>query len=458
MKTYLIARNVVNLPDIDKFLISITLGNNVQKQEIKTWINKSLKDYIKNDLDTIKPVITFKKNDPDWLKDGVKNGTALKVSFNRGFRNQIAHILDYFNSLPDTELSKITRLKFDIALGKSKEWMQELHEKASIEEDFEGITTVRAYKEGYSWVRVESAKALNREGKLMKHCVGSYASKVASQQCVIYSLRDPNNKPHCTVEIIKHTINQIKGVANGAIKEKYIKYCKNFIEKPIEGEIYRKIRDLSNIGLLDQDGIWYNIYNLPENFVVNKWLHLGGASFKTLAKNLTIKGNLWLNNAKFKYLPDNLTVEGTLDLDGSTLKELPKNLIVKRHLILNNRIAELPEDLIVKGELRANKKLLYSTIPHNVNKVKFKLVNGIDNGPKSGRRRTPDVWGEFVNGELKKSKSFYDDEDEEYLYGPVEIDEHEIELQEMLEEEQRMERLEREEQRRIDREAFVEGY
>lgn len=458
----LIARNIVNLQDIDTFISFIILDQNIQKQEIKIWLNKSLKDYIKNELQTVKPVTTVKKNDPEWLKKSVEDGTALKVNFNRGFKNQIFHIIDYFNSLPPVELTKIVKIPFKIAIDKSKEWLQQLHEQSSIEEDFEGIETVRSYKEGYSWVRVESGKALNREGKLMRHCVGSYAAKVSSKQCVIYSLRDPNNKPHCTVEIIKNTVNQIKGFANGPIVEKYIKFVKDFIEKPIDGEGYRKVRELlSNLGLLNQDGIWYNIFNLPNNFTVNRSLYLKNTKFKTLAENLTINGNLVLRSSNVKFLPENLTVEKTLDIEYSTLKELPKNLHVKRHLILNSRIAELPKDLIVEGELRANKKLLYSTIPLGVNKVKFKLRNEERRG--KGNYGSPAVWGEFENGELKKTKSRYSEEEDIYLYDNaeekrIEREEVERETREMIEDRERIERDERNEQRQMHREVMDYGY
>lgn len=52
----------------------------------------------------------------------------------------------------------------------------------------------------WAWVRVGSKAALAREGSMMKHCVGSYADKVAQEKVIIWSLRDPAGKPWVTVE------------------------------------------------------------------------------------------------------------------------------------------------------------------------------------------------------------------------------------------------------------------
>jgi hypothetical protein len=57
----------------------------------------------------------------------------------------------------------------------------------------------------------------------MSHCVASYYGR----DTVIYSLRDSNNNPHCTIE----DGNQIKGKGNGSVDPKYIDYVVKFLEK-----------------------------------------------------------------------------------------------------------------------------------------------------------------------------------------------------------------------------------
>ena len=76
----------------------------------------------------------------------------------------------------------------------------------------------------FKWVMVFSQKALEREGKLMSHCVGSYCDLVKSGHSKIYSLRDKKNEPHCTVEVSGKSIIQMQGKGNGSVDKKYVKY------------------------------------------------------------------------------------------------------------------------------------------------------------------------------------------------------------------------------------------
>ena len=69
---------------------------------------------------------------------------------------------------------------------------------------------------GWRWVEVASADALDREGSMMRHCVGSYAEDVASGRKRIYSLRDPSNTPKLTIEAKGSVLVQIKAFANAS--------------------------------------------------------------------------------------------------------------------------------------------------------------------------------------------------------------------------------------------------
>ena len=57
----------------------------------------------------------------------------------------------------------------------------------------------------------------------MRHCVASYYGNSA----VIYSLRDAENMPHCTME----KGSQVKGKGNGSIHPKYVGYIVAFLEE-----------------------------------------------------------------------------------------------------------------------------------------------------------------------------------------------------------------------------------
>lgn len=77
MRTLITARNIVNTQEVDEFLKEKI--KNIEQQEIRSWVLKNLKTYIKNDLESVSKVTKYKSTDPDWLKRSVEEGTALKV-------------------------------------------------------------------------------------------------------------------------------------------------------------------------------------------------------------------------------------------------------------------------------------------------------------------------------------------------------------------------------------------
>lgn len=63
------------------------------------------------------------------------------------------------------------------------------------------------------------------------HCVGGYDQKVKSGESRIFTLRDPNNKPHVTIEMNKAgDIVQIKGNSNSRVKPEYRDYIKDYFK------------------------------------------------------------------------------------------------------------------------------------------------------------------------------------------------------------------------------------
>lgn len=74
------------------------------------------------------------------------------------------------------------------------------HDSFTPEEDDDYVTDDEIemdFDDGWYIVRLkpENAKA---EGNLMGHCVGGYEADIANGSKIVYSLRDPNNRPHVT--------------------------------------------------------------------------------------------------------------------------------------------------------------------------------------------------------------------------------------------------------------------
>jgi hypothetical protein len=87
--------------------------------------------------------------------------------------------------------------------------------------------------QGWTIQKVMSENDLLTEGSTdnMNHCVGDYPEEVAAGYMIIYSLRDPKNNPHATMETDDfHNVRQIKGKGNSIPKKEYQIMIKEWIE------------------------------------------------------------------------------------------------------------------------------------------------------------------------------------------------------------------------------------
>ena len=314
-KYLIVARNVVNQEDIDKFLKSFE----PQEERITKWLKSNLRNYILNDLDLHD--YHKKAGEPSWVDKARERGDKLfEFKESQQFKTDVAHVLDFFKSEDSPKI--LERVTFPDAKKAAEKWTQKLTRKASNEEDESGVIEVRKYPSNFRWVELTSKKALEREGKLMSHCVGNYFERVNSGNVRIFSLRDNQNRPHTTIELAKNKIEQIKGFANQGVKEEYVKYVKDFLEKKPKGIKFEKVEDLLNIGILDIDGTWYDIYRLPKNLTIKRNLDLSGTQIKELPSDLKVGGGLYLSGTQIKELPSDLKVGGGLYLSGTQIKEM----------------------------------------------------------------------------------------------------------------------------------------
>lgn len=153
----------------------------------------------------------------EWIRGPLaaffKKGNELDVT-------QVEHILDYLGS--DRAPRRLRRMSVAQAMEAADKWTAALQKKgAHIIENAGDTETVLTFKDGSRLARLIGKAAFEREGFLMKHCVGSYAGRT---DVCIYSLRDKNNQPHATFEVNRtHTeATQVKGKGNGSIQPKYV--------------------------------------------------------------------------------------------------------------------------------------------------------------------------------------------------------------------------------------------
>ncbi len=147
--------------------------------------------------------------------------TVLKNELKRETKTteEVEHILDYMVQCN----KKVERMSYKDAKKLADAWTKTQQKKGNgIVEKSEDTEVVLDFKDGFKIVRLIGENAYKREGFLMSHCVGGYYGNGKE----IYSLRDKDNMPHCTME----KDQQIKGKGNGDISPKYITYVVKFLE------------------------------------------------------------------------------------------------------------------------------------------------------------------------------------------------------------------------------------
>lgn len=138
---------------------------------------------------------------PAWL-DKLPPDTPLydmkPSSFHDAMQDNIGRLFDYFNTLRPEQ---INNLSVPDAFRNSEAWHAQLAKKMTDDPVAAGGAELhKEYPDKFKWLKLNSDEALDAEGKMMGHCVGSYCDQVNSGNSQIYSLRDPQGRSHVTIE------------------------------------------------------------------------------------------------------------------------------------------------------------------------------------------------------------------------------------------------------------------
>ena len=229
---------------------------------------------------------------------------------------------------------------------------------------------------GWRWVRVLTPEGLDYEGNAMGHCVGQGGYDDGN---TIFSLRDPNNLPHCTVEWNEagRVVKQVQGRANQSVVERYHGAVGAFLKglKP------KTVKSAHNFGHFMNDGELLHWSGLTEGMHIKGSLRLDNClGLTALPEGLHVEGSLDLNGCTgLTTLPDGLYVEGYLYLRRCTgLTTLPKGLHVGESLYLNDCavLTALPEGLHVGGSLDLGGCIDLTALPKGLHVKENLRLNG----------------------------------------------------------------------------------
>lgn len=296
----------------------------------------------------------------------IPQSDELEVVNFREINRILAHLGDWAANSPDTFRNTIIGQSNSVTLSHinnlADQYFAQQVKKAN-QNDISGAIPVMKLSNGFKWMKLTTATALNREGKLMGHCVGSYAKQVENNVTQIYSLWDSSNQPHCTIEIKNEEIVEIKGKQNQPVVERYWPYVHQFV---FNSKLGVNKDEMQNIGLIFANDEWMDFRYLPDNLYVDGSLRLRGTSITRLPRNLHVDGDLDLSETPITHLSDNLRVGGSLYLDESKIITLPDNLRVGGSLYLRDtKITALPDNLRV-GRMLYLRNTKITTLPNNL--------------------------------------------------------------------------------------------
>jgi hypothetical protein len=300
---------------IQELLLSRFLQND---ERIDNWLKTVAKNYYYKNS----PFVDEFGNYIDDI-DNNKFHTVDNYTMDMEILSKIRHIIDYLKS--DSSPLRISRLSFIDAERLSSEWVKLLNKKSSIKEEKGDVCFIKELEFNYFIVKLITEQSYKREGKIMGHCIASYYD---GNDSVIYSLRDKNNNPCCTVETYEsndedddNQILEIEGRFNKSVQDKHVDAAKEMIsflisKLQILPETIDDLEKINSFAVNDRVISMDEISSIPENTIVESYLH-----FHTddeinieLPKGLIFKNSVSIKTAGSIKISDDVIFEGKLML------------------------------------------------------------------------------------------------------------------------------------------------
>lgn len=185
---------------------------------------------------------------------------AREVFKNKDFNyNELNKIMDWAHATRPN----ISKLNFNEAKKQSDIWHENLEKNSSKEFakrlHLDEKRIIYKTVEGNHFFYLLTASELKYEGDYMGHCIGSnsfYSSRLKKKQIQVLSLRDENNLPHVTIEMIFQgdgilRTGQISGKGNKPPIDKYLDMITEFglfiISQKDENQNFQELMKLMNL-------------------------------------------------------------------------------------------------------------------------------------------------------------------------------------------------------------------
>ena len=191
-------------------------------KDLKTKVDKEAEQGPIFDQNVLSNVLEIETEVPQnvlqWIANQIKDGHDVDLS-----DNNLTRLLNYL-SVEDTDLK--TTSYTDVA-GDLEHTVYDTDFKSFGK--YSGKNVVYSFEDGWTFVEVGIQDA-ETEGEEMQNCIGDYCEAIYDEEVFLYSLRDPQNNPHVTIEVNEYDeAVQIKGKQNEYPKDKFWVYITTFL-------------------------------------------------------------------------------------------------------------------------------------------------------------------------------------------------------------------------------------
>lgn len=313
--------NLVNPEDISEYLCKFS-RNTRNAELMQNYLALAIEKPLRKDKRYMTVLDALPDDAPDWLREKWGQGFFFRFIPHASLAGKVRHIYDWIEAClnngegwledKDSLGRPFKLLKFgavDQAYKEAEKYSLIQRQKnaanttfaEAFEEEIESkdIKIIKIYDDGYRLVQILSKNGAHREAHFMQNCMadGAYdeyfAGTCGAMKTWIYSLRDPFNKPHVTMEVTTpdNIMHQCAGKQNTPPKESYFDKIIEFIqENKISCSNFLEVA-----GYIFHEGEIYTLDNLPKGLELEGRVNITGAENFICPENLTIHGNLYLN-------------------------------------------------------------------------------------------------------------------------------------------------------------------
>ena len=241
--------NVLNVETVERELRQF--GALAVHPEIKRWVATVARNHILKKLGTAEALANFVPYDPanradplmpsaadlpTWAVEAMARGETLywfsqSDPNRRAIWQSLMSVILWFNTFKanDTRLRRCDRISFNTASTAAAVWFNSANSDIWLYIR-DNPPIVHSYSSKFRWVKLHTRLHFEREGNLMSHCVGNggYFQSYTKGQSEIYSLRDEENRPHCTVQVSSGSVIQCKGFRNQRPNKEVQPYLRSF--------------------------------------------------------------------------------------------------------------------------------------------------------------------------------------------------------------------------------------